>query len=177
MHIIIGIITALAGLLWALNSLQQSGFSFSSLNPFLWNRRRKWRKLHAQNPLYTLENPMDAAAAILLGTAKLEGEISKEHKAEILRIFSQEFNLGDDKARELFASSSYLLQSENNFLKNVDKVLASSADKFSPEQSESVIELMTKIAGLESAISPEQKQLINSVSKLLISKQSHREKW
>lgn len=41
MHIIIGVITAIAGLLWALNRLNESGFNLNSLNPFLWARRRK----------------------------------------------------------------------------------------------------------------------------------------
>ena len=36
---LIAAITAIAGLLWALNALQRSGFQFSSLNPFLAYRR------------------------------------------------------------------------------------------------------------------------------------------
>ena len=131
MHIIIGLISAAAGLLWAINSLQNSGFRLSSLNPFLWMRRNKWKKQYAQSPLYMLENPMEAAAAVLLGVAKLEGEISKEQKREILSIFSDEFKLDVDKAKELFASTSFMLQSENNFLTNIDKVLAPSKSNFS----------------------------------------------
>ena len=35
MHIVIAAITAVAGLIWALNSLQRSGFNVSALNPLL----------------------------------------------------------------------------------------------------------------------------------------------
>ena len=41
MHILIGLITAIAGLFWALNSLQRSEFNFGLSNPFLWSRRKK----------------------------------------------------------------------------------------------------------------------------------------
>ncbi len=177
MHILIGIITALAGLLWALNSLQQSGFRLSSLNPFHWHRRSQWKKKYARNPLYTLENPLDAAAAILLGIAKLEGEISREHKSEILEIFSSEFNLDTNQAKELFASTSYLLQSENNFIKNVDKVLSSSQEKFSNEQADSTLELLIRIAKIESDISAEQYELIDLVTKILKPLTTAQGKW
>jgi uncharacterized tellurite resistance protein B-like protein len=177
MHIIIGIISALAGLFWALNSLERSGFRLSSLNPFHWHRRNQWKKQNQASPLYLLDNPMDAAAAMMLGIAKLEGEISREHKNEILNIFSKEFNLDSKKAKELLASTSYLLQSENNFIMNIGKVLSASKDKYSPEQAESTIALMTRIAKIESDISPEQSELLGSVSKILKPLSIKQEKW
>lgn len=177
MHIIIGLITALAGLFWALNSLERSGFRLSSLNPFYWHRRRQWRKKYSENPLYTLDNPMDAAAAILLGIAKIEGEISREHKNEILDIFSSEFNLDAMKAKELFASTSYLLQSENNFVKNIGKVLSRSIDQFSTEQAESTISLAMRIAKIENEISPLQQDLLDSLNQLFKVKKTNNGKW
>ena len=38
MHIILSVITALGGLIWAIVALQRSGFDINSLNPFLWHR-------------------------------------------------------------------------------------------------------------------------------------------
>lgn len=177
MHILIGIITAVAGLLWALNSLQQSGFRLSSLNPFHWHRKNQWKKQYAQNPLYRLDNPMDAAASVLLGIAKLEGEISREHKTEILQIFCSEFKLDNKQAADLFASTSYLLQSENNFIKNIDKVLSPSRDQFSTEQADSTLELLIRIAKIESDISAEQYELIDLVTKILKPLATQQGKW
>lgn len=176
MHIVIGLITALGGLFWALNSLQRSGFSISSINPFLWYRRYQWRKSYGQNPVYTLDKPMDAAAVVLLGAAKLEGEISKELKCELLTIFSQEFNLNTEKAKELFAATSFLLQHESHFLKNVDKILETSLNKFSTEQRKSIIELVLRVVKVDSEISSEQKQLVDTLNKLLLSN-NDKGKW
>lgn len=177
MHIIIGLITAIAGLLWALNSLERSGFRLSSLNPFYWYRRTKWKKQYHESPLYSITEPMDAAAVVMLGMAKMEGEISREQKTEILNIFSSEFNLQSDKAKELFASSSYLLQSENNFIKNINKVLEPSKDKFSSEQVESTINLVKKIAKSESEMSLEQEELLERVIQILKPQDAEKNKW
>ena len=177
MHILIGLITALAGLMWALNALQRSGFSFSSINPYYWYRRYQWRKKYGQNPLYTLESPMEAAAALLLGTAKLEGEISREQKSTILSIFVDEFHLSADDAANLFASTAYLLQSETNFIRSVGKVLEPSLRRFDEEKARSLVELMTRVAGLDSEISVDQRTVIDSAEKIFMEIYSSREKW
>ena len=44
MHIVLGVLSAVAGLIWAIVALQRSGFDPASLNPFLWYRRSQWRK-------------------------------------------------------------------------------------------------------------------------------------
>ena len=177
MHIIIGLITAIAGLIWALNSLERSGFRWSSINPFYWHRRNKWKKQYQESPLYALSEPMEVAAVVMLGVAKLEGEISREQKKEILKIFNSEFNLDEKSSSDLFASTSYLLQSENNFLKNIDKVLARSKDSFSEEQAESTIALAERIAKLDSNISHTQQELLNSFARQFHSNQKQIQKW
>lgn len=177
MHIIIALITALAGLLWALNSLQNSGFSFSSLNPFSWKRRRQWRKQYQQNPLYSLDNPMEAAAVLLLGTAKLEGEISQQQKQQLLQIFTEEFKLSEKDAQSLFSSTAYLLQNENNFLKNIPRILAKSADKFTDQQKQMTLSLIAQVAKIDSQILDEQQELINKVSKVFAIKENQNGGW
>lgn len=177
MHIIIAIISAAAGLIWAINSLQQSGFRLSSLNPFYWHRRTKWRKQYAENPLYSLENPMDVAAALFLGIAKLEGEVSREQKSEILNIFNNKFSLNDKDAQDLFSATSFLLQPETNFVANIDKILENSKDKFLPQQVESTLQLLNQIATLDGEMTDLQNKVINSVRKILAAENSNAQSW
>ena len=101
MHIVISVITALGGLIWALIALQKSGFDVSVLNPFLWHRRSLWRKKYDTKPIYKLSEPVDVAALLLLGVAKCEGEISSEQKQKILSIFAHDLHLGADDANDL----------------------------------------------------------------------------
>jgi len=177
MHIIIGLITAVAGLFWALNSLERSGFRLSSLNPFHWHRRTQWKKQYAENPLYSIDNPMESAAAVLIGIAKLEGEISREQKQEILSIFSEEFSLGEEEAKSLFASTSFLLQSETNFIQNIDKIFSQSKGQFSGEQVDSTVSLLKRIAGLDSDVSKQQSEVIDLVSAVFQSNVKNEGKW
>ena len=100
MHIVIAAITALAGLLWAINSLQRSGFHFSSLNPFLAYRRWQWRKHLRRQPIYQLDRPMDVAAVLLLGVAKADGDITSDQKRELQAMFQSEFEISRDEAAD-----------------------------------------------------------------------------
>ena len=109
--------------------------------------------------------------------AKLEGEITREQKNAILNIFCNEFKLDSNKAKDLFASTSYLLQSENNFIKNTSKVLSSSKNKFSPEQAESTITLISKIANIDGEISFDQQALLDTVKHSFKSTLSDQQKW
>ena len=84
---LIAAITAIAGLLWALNALQRSGFHFSSLNPFLAYRRWQWSRTYGGRPIYKLERPIDVAAVLLLGVAKADGAITSDQKRELLAMF------------------------------------------------------------------------------------------
>lgn len=177
MHIIIGLITAIAGLIWALNSLQRSGLDLSALNPFFIYRRYQWNKKYGQKPLYTIDHPLDAAAVLILGIAKLEGEISKEHKNNIIDIFKSEFRLDSAKAAELFSSTSFLLKDEYDLVKNIGKILNNSKDRFTHEQIDSALALMHKTAVLESPLTKDQEDLLNSVSSIFLPAKKTHKKW
>lgn len=86
MHIIIATISAIAGLLWALNHLQNSGVALNSFNPFLWARRRKWAKQLGAKPMYGLTDSMEAAALLVVAVAKEHGDITRDTKSESFQI-------------------------------------------------------------------------------------------
>ncbi|MFO1351959.1 MAG: hypothetical protein U1F68_15300 [Gammaproteobacteria bacterium] len=52
MHIVIGFIVALSGLIFALARLQSVGFDLHSLNPFLAYKRYQWKKKYSTKPLF-----------------------------------------------------------------------------------------------------------------------------
>ena len=54
-HIVIGVLSAVAGLIWAMVALQRSGLDLNALNPFLWHRRSQWKKKYGENP-YSMQN-------------------------------------------------------------------------------------------------------------------------
>jgi uncharacterized tellurite resistance protein B-like protein len=165
MHIVIAVITALAGLLWALNSLQRSGFQLSSLNPFLAYRRWQWRRTYGGRPIYKLDRPMDVAAVLLLGIAKADGEITSDQKRELLALYQSEFSISRDEASDLLLASSHLIRDEIYLVDNLDKVLERSAERFEPDAVTSLLAMMRKVAALDGSINTEQQKLIDATER------------
>lgn len=177
MHIVIGVITAIAGLIWALTALQRTGFDLSALNPFTWARRRRWHKMYGAKPIHNLALPIETATVLIVGILKEEGEISREQKEAVLEIFSEDFNLGIDKATEAFASAIFLLKDEINFHQDVKNVLALSKDKFTPDQVESLITILNRVASMEGKPTDSQRVIIQTVERELLTDNARQSTW
>lgn len=165
MHIVIAAITAIAGLFWALNALQRSGFHFSSLNPFLAYRRWQWGRTYGARPIYKLERPMDVAAVLLLGIAKADGAITSDQKRELLAMFQGEFAITRDEASDLLLASSHLIRDEIYLVDHLDKILARSASRFEADAVAALLGMMRKVAALDGSINTEQQKLIDATER------------
>ena len=177
MHIVIAVITALAGLIWALNALQRSGFQPSSLNPFLAWRRWQWSRTYGGRPIYKLDRPMDVAAVLLLGVAKADGDITSDQKRELLAMFQSDFGIGRDEASDLLLASSHLIRDEIYLVDNLDKVLARSAPRFEPDAIASLLGMMRRVAALDGSINTEQQKLIDATERFFTTRAKPARKW
>lgn len=163
MHIVLGLLSGIAGVVWAFVALQRSGFSLDSLNPFAWYRRHQWLKTYGMKPIFNLREPVDVAGLLLLAVLKCEGEISAEQKRALLAVFETDFHLEAHEAGELLVASSHLLRNELSIAGEVGKVLEKSLPDFSPAKAESLLNLMQRLANLESPANEEQRRLIGAV--------------
>jgi uncharacterized tellurite resistance protein B-like protein len=177
MHIVIAVITAIAGLFWALNALQRSGFQFSSLNPFLAWRRFQWSRTYGGRAIYQLERPMDVAAVLLLGVAKADGAITSDQKRELLAMFQSEFSISRDEASDLLLASSHLIRDEIYLVDHLDKILARSAERFEPDTVTSLLAMMRKVAMLDGSINAEQQKLIDATERYFSGRNQPQGKW
>ena len=164
MHIVIGLLTAIAALFWAINAMKQSG-AWDSLNPFLWKRRRHWQTKYHSNPLYNITKPLESAGLLILGVARSEGELSTEHKQTVLELYKNEFHMDTEQASTMFVSSSHYLKDAFPLADKVDKILEHSSKAFGDSQKHSLLKLMENIAAFESEPNEEQQKLIKAVSK------------
>lgn len=171
MHVIIAAITAIAGLFWALNSLQRSGFDLNSLNPFLAYRRWRWRSTYGARPIYRLERPMDVAAVLLLGIAKADGDITSDQKRELQAMFQSEFEISRDQAADLLLASSHLIRDQIYIVDHLDKILETSAARFEPAAVGSLLGMMRKIAAMDGSINGEQQKLIDATESYFAARQ------
>lgn len=149
MHILLGLLGSIVTILILLNRLANAGIDLGGLNPFLWHRRRKWRKRYETNPVYTLENPMEVTALLMVAVAKCSGDLSAEQKRLILELFQREFHLSGRNADGLLTSSSYLLKDGEEVRNNLQKVLDPSREKFTADQLESALSMIQRVASAE----------------------------
>ena len=177
MHIVIGVISAVAGLIWALVALQRAGFDISCCNPVLWRRRAQWRKKFAEKPIYTLSQPLDVAGLLLLGTAKCEGEVSTEQKQELRKIFTEELNLNTNEADDLLVASAHLMRDEIYLVDHLAPILERSARSFSTQQVESLLNLMRQVAEKESPINEEQEKLLRATAEYFTAQERTAGQW
>ena len=161
MHVLIGLLTAIAGLIWALVAMQRAGISLGS--PFALFRRYQWNRNYSRKPLHSLSEPMDVVAVLLLGVAKCEGEISAEQKKQLLGIFEHEFKISPDEASDLLLASAHLIRNEIYLVDQIDKVLERSLARFTDAHIRTVDKLMMRVASIEGQPNEEQIKLIEAV--------------
>ena len=177
MHVVIGLLGSIVTILWLLHRLAEMGIDLGGLNPFLWQRRRKWRKQYEANPVFLLDGPMEATALLITATAKADGDMSSEEKREILSIFENEFQLSKRDAAGLLISSSHLLGKGDEVREQPDKVLNPSLENFTKEQALSAIELIKRISELGGSATEMQSELIHNTTVILERPITPKKKW
>ena len=177
MHVIIGLLGSIVTILWLLHRLAEMGIDLGGLNPFLWQRRRKWRKQYETNPVFLLDGPMEVTALLITATAKADGDMSSEEKQAVLSIFEKEFQLSKRDAAGLLISSSHLLGKGDEVREQLDKVLNPSLENFTKEQALSAIELIKRISELGGSATEMQSELIHNATVILERPITPKKKW
>ncbi len=164
MHIIIGLLTTLAGLVWALHALQNAGFDLNSLNPFYYARRRKWQNTYGARPILNIDEPMTLGAVMVIGVAGCDGSITREAKTAMLDMFQSEFGLNASGANELYISASHLLKGEDNLAAQIPNIVKRSKEKVNEDQYVSILSLMNKTGNLEGGLVADQIAMVEAFS-------------
>ncbi len=177
MHIIIGMLGSIVTVLWLLHRLAEMGIDLGGLNPWLWQRRRKWKNAYTANPVFTLDKPMEVTGLLITATAKADGDMSAEEKREILEIFENEFHLSKREAAGLLISSAHLLGKGDEVRNDLPKVMAGSLDHFSPEQVKAAVALLRRIAAIGGEPTQGQLEFIDRVSGLFARDDKSKGTW
>ena len=169
MPYLIGLLGAVVTVLVLLKRLADAGIDLGGLNPFARRRRRAWQSKFEANPLFGLEDPMDAAAALAVGVAKASGDMSAEQKRTLLAAFQSTLDLDLTAAEKLLASSAFLVGDAQIFTDQVEGVVAKSRERFTDNQIDSTLALIEEIAAVEGATEL-QRELIGRIGEVLRNK-------
>jgi len=146
MHILLGVLGSIITILILLNRLTDARIDLGWLNPLLWHKRRAWRKQYEGNPVFKIQEPMDAAALLMTATAKADGDMTSDSKALLLSLFKNEFHLSQKEATDLLIASVHLYGDGEEVRQKMAAVLTPSLDKFSEAQSKSTMKLIRQVA-------------------------------
>lgn len=160
MHIVIGVLSALVTIFYLLDRL---GIDIGGLNPFYWRRRRAWAKKYQGDPIYSVEDPMHVAAILIVGVAKLDGDLTAESKKAAMQQFKSKFSLDTGGASELLGSAAHLLGSPQVLDTQLNGLIEKNQGRFSPEQAESMIEMVADVAAADGPLSAKQTEFIDSL--------------
>ena len=141
MHIVIGLITALATLLYIMDRL---GLDVGWLNPWAWRRRRAWAKKYEGDPIYSVDDPMQIAAILVVGTVRMAGDLSAEKQSLLLELFESTFSLDSKTAKDLYTSAAHLLGSPQVIRTQLENLVERNPSVFTPEQTNSFVHMIEK---------------------------------
>lgn len=136
-----------------------------------------WRQKYDGNPIFKIDNAMDATAILMVAAAKSDGDMTKEDKSQILNLFEIEFDLTKKDAAGHLISSVHLLGEGSDVRNNVEKFLSSSKANFTETQAKSALSLIQRASGDEASRHMNAQELLNNVEKVLQLPQSTDQTW
>lgn len=177
MHIVLALVGAATSILILLRLLAESGVTLAGLNPFLWKRRRAWKRRYEGNPIYQIETPLELTALMVVGIACLDGALSREEKQQVLERFESEFSMSRKQAADLMVSSQYLLGDGTAFRDQLNKVMAAALPEFTPEQITSTQQMLATVAGTDAASADLKADKIREIDQLFARHHADQGTW
>jgi len=177
MHILLALLGTIVTLLVLLNRLADAGFDLGGLNPFARRRRLTWRQKFEANPVFSLRDPREIAAVLLTALAKIDGDLSADEKRALLDEFEHSFSMTPKQAAELLSSTVYLLGDLGVLDTQRDELLRRFSEQLTPEQGESLLAMLDRLAAVDGAPSSQQQDLLAGVRASLAGESGAQGTW
>jgi len=153
------------------------GVNLGGLNPFDWRRRRAFAKKYGADPIFSVENPVDVAALLIIGISKLDGDLSAEQKRVAQEQFESNFSIDSRAATQLFGSAAHLLAAPQLIESQLESLAEQNKDLFTQDQAESMIEIMIEVASGDGELSERQETFINQMRSRFIRSETSEGTW
>ena len=157
------ILAILGSILTILYLLDRLGVDIGWLNPFHWRHRRNWANKYESDPIYSVEDPVHVAALLIVGAAKLDGDASAESKRMAVEQFQSAFSMDEQAATDLWTAAAHLLGGPQVIDTQLEGVMSRNHTRFSPEQIESMLPMLVKVASADGELSEKQQQYIDGL--------------
>ena len=174
MHVVLGLLGTIVTILYLLSRL---GIDLGGMNPFFWYRRRAFATKYGNDPIYSVEDTVHVAALLVIGAAKLDGDLTAEQKTIAQEQFESEFSLDSREASQLFGSAAHLLAAPQLIDGQLRKLADRNKDRFSHDQARSLVQMMDKVASADGDLTAAQTELINGVQAQFVREEGRQGTW
>ena len=174
MHILLGLLGSIVTILYILDRV---GIDLGELNPFYWYRRRAFAKKYGADPVFSIEDPLHIASLLVIGVAKLYGDLTAAQKAIAQEQFEANFSMDSRTASELFGSAAHLLAAPQLLDSQLTKLAHKNSGRFSKEQVDSLIDMMAKVAAADGELSSTQEAFISDIRSTFVQQEQTQGTW
>ncbi len=151
MHILLAIVGALGAigvLLWrmqmAANATRDIVESAHDAGRFF--RSWRWRRKANANPLDLIEDPREAAAAMMVAAAQYDGSLSAREEAAIVAEMKYHFEADEKTARDLLARGRWLAKDANDLGQTFHRASAAVRRRCTLKELDDLVGMLREVA-------------------------------
>jgi len=164
MHFVIGVLIAIASLIYWLGMASRGAREIGSLASDVKNmpRRRRFQKNASKEALDIIEDPVDAAVILMIAVARSDGggRVSAEEDAMICTLLQETMQWPKDEAANLLlqlkALTSHVILQDTLLFRMIDVLRG----QISPDESAELAAMMEQVAQCEGPASLDQTDII-----------------
>jgi uncharacterized tellurite resistance protein B-like protein len=154
MHILVAIVSALGVIgviLWRLHMAAEAakGLAETASDARGLVRRWRWRRKLATNPLDLIEDPREAAVAMMVAVAQSDGAMTDRERQVIITELVARVGATERQAEELLAHGRWLTREVQDVDYCLDKLAPLIKRQCSPEQHRDVVDMLHSVASVE----------------------------
>ena len=153
-HILAGIVTVLGIIgvvLWRLHmaAVAAKGLAETANDARGLFRRWRWQRKFASNPLDLVQDPREAAVAMMVAVAQSDGAMTDRERQVIITELVARIGATERQAEELLAHGRWLTRDVRDIDHCLDKLAPLIKRQCSPEQYSDVLQMLNKVASAE----------------------------
>ncbi|MEM8771828.1 MAG: hypothetical protein AAGD92_09300 [Pseudomonadota bacterium] len=169
MHIVIAVLGAVAGLIWAFvhftNAAREGREAIRDVKGIV--RRGQWSRQVDKRLIENLTDPREAGAILAFQIAQYDGAVTDRQHAVLVGDMETTFGVPKDTAEELFAFARMAVGEINDAGNSVRKILAPVQTACTADEKADLIAMLERAAEIETAPSDAQRVLISQVRRAL----------
>ena len=131
-------------------------------------RRWKWRSKLAENPLDLIQDPREAAAAMMTALAQADGPLTERERTTIVAEMSRSFAIPQTQSEEFLAHARFLTRDVKDLDTCFRRLTPKIKNSCTPQEAIDLLAMLDKVAHAESPPGTIEAQALQRLKRALI---------